>query len=56
MILMIVVYHHKAITVIIHSFVESRELWKVRNVQMSVHHLVGIVDWGVDLNLEVKGH
>ena len=56
MILMIVMSHHRAITVIDHLFVESMKLWKVRNVETSVHHLVGMVDWGVDLNLKVKGH
>ena len=51
------VYHHcRAVTVINHPFVETMELWKVRNVKMSVHHLMGMVDWGVDLSLEVGGH
>ena len=50
------VYHDKAVTVINHPFVETKELWKVRNVEMSVHHLMGMVDWGVDLSLEVGGH
>ena len=49
-------YHDRAVMVIDHLFVETKELWKVRNVEMSVHHLVGMVDWGVDLNLEVGGH
>ena len=56
MILMIVMSHHSAAMVIDHLFVESTELWKARNVETSVYHLVGMVDWGVDLNLEVKGH
>ena len=48
-------YHHcRAVTVI--PFVETMELWKVRNVETSVHHLMGMVDWGVDLNLEVGGY
>ena len=50
------VYHDRAVMVINLLFVETKELWKVRNVEMSVHHLVGTVDWGVDLNLEVGGH
>ena len=50
------VYHGIAVTVINHPFVETKESWKVRNVETSVHHLVGMVDWGVDLNLEVGGH
>ena len=49
------VYHDKAVMVINHPFVETKELWKVRNVEISVHHLVGMVDWGVDLSLEVGG-
>ena len=50
------VYHDRAVTEINLPFVETKELWKVRNVETSVHHLVGMVDWGVDLNLEVGGH
>ena len=50
------VCHDKAVTEINHPFVETKELWKVRNVEMSVHHLVGMVDWGVDLSLEVVEH
>ena len=49
-------YHGRAVTEINRPFVETKELWKVRNVETSVHHLVGMVDWGVDLNLEVGGH
>ena len=49
------VYHDKAVTEINHPFMEFKELWKVRNVETSVHHLMGMVDWGVDLNLEVGG-
>ena len=56
MILVMIMGHHRAVTVINHLFVESTELWKMRNVETSVHHLVGMVDWGVDLNLEVEGH
>ena len=50
------VYHDRAVTVINHPFVETKELWKVRNVETSVYHLVGMVDCGVDLSLEVEGH
>ena len=49
------VYHDKAVTGIDHPFVETKVLWKVRNVETSVHHLVGMVDWGIDLSLEVGG-
>ena len=49
-------YHDEAVTVINHPFKETMELSKVRNVETSVHHLMGMVDWGVDLNLEVVGH
>ena len=50
-------HHYRAVTVINYPlFVETMELWKVRNVEMSVHHLMGTVDWGVDLSLEVGGH
>ena len=50
------VYHDRAVTVINHLFMKTKELWKVRNVKTNVHHLVGMVDWGVDLNLKVGGH
>ena len=43
------VYHHRAVSVINHPCVETMELWKVRNVKTSVHHLMGLVDWGIDL-------
>ena len=49
------VYHDRAVTEIDLLLVETKELWKVRNIEMSVHHLMGMVDWGVDLNLEVGG-
>ena len=49
-------YHDEAVMVKNHPFKETMELWKVRNVEMSVYHLVGMVDWGVDLNPEVVGH
>ena len=50
------VYHGKAVTEIDLLFVETKELWRVRNVETSVYHLVGMVDWGVDLSLEIEGH
>ena len=50
------VYHDKAVMVIDHPFVETMELWKVRNIETSAHHLMGMVDWGVDLSLEIEGH
>ena len=50
------VYYGRAVTMINHLFVEIKELWKVRNVETSVHHLMEMVDWGFDLNLEVGGH
>ena len=49
-------YHDRAVMEIDLLFVETKELWKVRNVETSVHHLVGMVDWGVDLSLEVGGY
>ena len=50
------VYHDKVVMKIDLPFVETKELWKVRNVETSVHYLVGMVDWGVDLSLEVGGY
>ena len=50
------VYHGRAVTVINPPFMETKELWRVRNVETSVYHLVGMVDWGVDLSLEIEGH
>ena len=36
-------YHDRAVTEIDLPFVETKEFWKVRNVEISVHHLVGMV-------------